>query len=629
MDARSYVHQITNGNSGKNGSIQCKIPILEIPKNEELLITFMFNEELNSIESHLLNGNSSLLKKYQINSFPTEKCKICKSELSIDNFFFLDKIDNIELFCYKCYQEKESIDGLNKNYYNNQQINQKLNLYLERNKNSSSSQYIKAMEDLIIFTYNVTSLEGFFRESNVFQKYYLYLNKYISTLSSYLEIIDEYKMENLFLFLKNFIVISSCKNDDCILTSFFNHYYENIKNFNISSIQLSILENIVGKNMKLASLFLGNAEFQFKKNKIELKPEISEDFNYLKIKLLNKKISWLRKEIKIKEIKNSIINFLRNNNYSYNYISSKKVLELKFINSILFNLFKFHHDKFDKVKETENIINTLQKELQNILRFLGDSKKDKVNGLRQKIIYEYKYFESKKESNKPGNKKSKSEEKITKKEFSLTTEEKDLLQNYLLSTSEDANTTINISKLNNNNIISSEKLQVITEFLFFIRDKTVDIIHLLNETVMQFFEFLNQCCKQKEEQNKIIEIQNEGDEYSICDNAEDEFNDIDKDDYIEELKYDFNTSFSEEYEKKSKEIFTIQKIKTKNSINLISAIKYIFSSRADNDFSNEINYLYENVVLPKRNKRLELSKIEKESNEKDYWKVFQERIEKL
>jgi len=89
------------------------------------------------------------------------------------------------------------------------------------------------------------------------------------------------------------------------------------------------------------------------------------------------------------------------------------------------------------------------------------------------------------------------------------------------------------------------------------------------------------------------------------------------------------TSFSEEYEKKSKEIFTSQKIKTKNSINLISAIKYIFSSKVDNDFSNEINYLFENDVLPKRNKRLELSMIEKESNEKDYWKVFQERIEKL
>jgi len=265
MDTGNHVHHITNGNSGKNSSIQWKIPILEIPQNEDLLIIFMFNEELNSIESHLLNGNSSLLKKYQINSFPTEKCKICKCELSIDNFFFLDNIDNFELFCYKCYQEKESIDGLNKNYSINQQINQKLNLYLEKNKNSSASQYIKAMEDLIIFTYNVTLLEGFFRESKAFQKYYFYLNKYISTLSSYLEIIDWYKMENLFLFLKNFIVISSCKNDDCILTSFFNHYYENIKNFNISSIQLSILENIVGKNMKLSSLFLGNSEFQLKK----------------------------------------------------------------------------------------------------------------------------------------------------------------------------------------------------------------------------------------------------------------------------------------------------------------------------------------------------------------------------
>ena len=201
-----------------------------------------------------------------------------------------------------------------------------------------------------------------------------------------------------------------------------------------------------------------------------MKREISEDFNYLKIKLSNKKISWIRKEIKIKEIKKSIINFLQNNNYSYNYISSKKVLELKFINSILFNLFKFHHDKFDKVKETDSIINALQKELQNILRILDDSKKDKVNRLRQKIIYEYKYFESKKKSNKPGYKKSKSEEKITKKEFSLTTEEKDLLQNYLLSTSEDDNTTITVSKLNNNSIISSEKLQVITEFLFFIRE---------------------------------------------------------------------------------------------------------------------------------------------------------------
>lgn len=629
MDTGNHVYHITNGNSGKNVSIHSKIHILEIPQNEDLLITFMFKEELNLIESNLLNENSSSFKKYQINSFPAEKCKICKCELSIDNFFFLDKIGSIELFCYNCYQEKESFDELNKNYTINQQINQRLNLYLERNKNSSASQYIKAMEDLIIFTYNVTSLEGFFRESKAFQKYYLFLNTYISTLSSYLDIIDEYKMENLFLFLKNLVFFSSCKNDDSILISFFNHYYKNIQYFNISSIQLSILKNIAEKNMKLASLFLGNAEFQIKKNNIELKREISNDFSTLMIKLSNKKISCLRKEMKIKEIKNSIIDFLRNYNYSYNYISSKKVLEIKFINSILFNLFKFHHDKFDKLKETDNIINALQKELQNILRFLGYSKEDKVNGLKQKITYEYKYYESKKKSNKSGYKKSNSAEKIIKKEFSLTNEEKDLLQNYLLSSSEDAYITITASKMNKNDIISSEKLQVIIEFLFFIRDKTVDIIHLLNETVLLFFEFLNQCCKPKKEQNTIIEIKNEGAENSDGDNSEDEYVDIDKDDHIEELKYDFNTSFSKEYEKKNKEIFTSQKIKTKNSINLTSALKYIFSNRADNDFSNEIIYLYENVVLPKRKKGLKISKNEKESNEKDYWKVFQERIEKL
>ena len=74
MDTGNHVYHITNGNSGKNGSIHSKIHILEIPQNEDLLITFMFNEELNLIESNLLNENSSSFRKYQINSFPAEKC---------------------------------------------------------------------------------------------------------------------------------------------------------------------------------------------------------------------------------------------------------------------------------------------------------------------------------------------------------------------------------------------------------------------------------------------------------------------------------------------------------------------------------------------------------------------------
>ena len=36
------------------------------------------------------------------------------------------------------------------------------------------------------------------------------------------------------------------------------------------------------------------------------------------------------------------------------------------------------------------------------------------------------------------------------------------------------------------------KIQVILEFLFFIRDKLIFTIHLLNEASSLFFEFLNQ-----------------------------------------------------------------------------------------------------------------------------------------
>ena len=597
MDVGNQAQFISNGNSGKNGLIWCKIPIFEIPPNEDILISFMFNEEINTIESHLLNRNSSLLKKYQINSYPVEKCKSCLCELYVDNFFCLDKNDSFELYCNNCCPDKEPNNGLNKNYSINQEINEKLNLYLKKNNYSSTSPYIKAMEDLIIFTYKAASLEEFFRENKVFGNYYLYLNKYITSLNSYLKIVDEFKMENLFLFLKNFIVISSCKNDDSLFISFFEHYYDNIKNFNISSFQL--------------------------------KREISDDFSSLKNKLANKKISWLRKEIKIKEIKNNIINFLRNYNYSYNYISSKKVLERKFINSILFTLFKYHHEKFDKVKETDNLINALQKELKNILRFLGDSKEDAVTGLKEKITYEYKLLESKKKSIKPVNIKSNITENNQTKKFSLTTKEKDLLQKYLLSTSEDSYTTISASK-NSSGIINYKKLQVITEFLFFIRDKTVNIIHLLNKNVLIFFEFLNQCSpnKKEEKKNDINEIKNEGDENSN-DDVDDEDVDIDNDDYIEELKNDFNTSFLEGDEKKNKDIFKSQKIQTKNEINLTSALNYIFYNSSGNDFSNEINYLYKNVVLPKRNKGIEPPKIEEEKNEENYWKIFQERIGKI
>lgn len=635
MEVENHVNSISKGNSEKNGNIKYKIPILSIPQKEDALIIFMYNEDINSIESQLLDESSPIPKKYQINNFPVEKCKTCKCELSIDNFFFLDSNNNnIELFCSNCFQDKESINGLEKkNYKENSEIINKLNSYLETNKDSSSSQYIKLMEDIIIFAYYVVSLESFFKELKAFHHYSLYLKEFISSLTSYFEIVHEFKMENLFLFIKNFVVISSSKKENELFINFFKQYRNNLKIFNISSMQLMILNNIIKNNMKDDLLYLTSVEFQFEKEKNKIRNEmnkICDEFSSLKIKIGNKKISWLRKEIKIKELKNNIIKFLQDYNYSYNYISSKKVLERKFINGILFTLFKYHHDKFDKVKENDSLINSLQKELQNIIKFLENSENKIVAALKQKILYEYKYFEGKKKSNKSV--KSKSTEKISKKDFSLTNGEKTLLKNYLISSSEDSYTTITTLKHDNPEIINPNKLQVIIEFLFFIRDKTVDIIHLLNDTVLVFFEFLNQCSarkkleKENKIENEINEIIIESDESS---NDDEEEIDINNDEYIDELKKEFNASFSKSHEKKNKEIFTSSKIQTNNEISLSSAFKYIFDGRPDNDFSNELNYLYENVILPKRKKNIEISKKEKEIKEKNYWNGLQERIERI
>lgn len=71
----------------------------------------------------------------------------------------------------------------------------------------------------------------------------------------------------------------------------------------------------------------------------------------------------------------------------------------------------------------------------------------------------------------------------------MTDEEKNLLMEYSLSNTEDSYNAIYASKLKNPKGITADKFQVIIEFLFFIRDKIIDTIHLLNETVVFFLFF--------------------------------------------------------------------------------------------------------------------------------------------
>ena len=316
--------------------------------------------------------------------------------------------------------------------------------------------------------------------------------------------------------------------------------------------------------------------------------------------------------MKIKELKDNIIEFLRNYNYSYNYISSKKVLERKFINEILYLLLKNNYNRFSLIQETDSLINSIQKELKNIKYFLDSQKNSKdttIEELRKKILNEIGFWEGKK-SNINIWKRSKSSSNINNdKILSLTNEEKDLLKKYLSSISEDSFTSIIASKDNNSNGIKAEKIQVILEFLFFIRDKTIDIIHLLNKSASLFFEFL------KPGLNGEQVTQSEQKIESFEANSNDEEDNANED--IEELQKEFNSNI-EINTSKNEEIFNKLSDSSINDINCLSALEFIFNFKSSTGYLNELKYLFENIVLPERNIKIGINNIKNDKIEINY-----------
>ena len=146
----------------------------------------------------------------------------------------------------------------------------------------------------------------------------------------------------------------------------------NINNFNVSELHLQILKNVFKISQHHTNILFQTVELKIEQKKkilIQGFNDISYDYFSLKNEINERKIIWLRKKIKIVELKQNIINFLRNYDYSFNYISSKKVLELNFINEIIFLLFKYNYNRFQLVGETTSIVNSIQKELKNVLKF--------------------------------------------------------------------------------------------------------------------------------------------------------------------------------------------------------------------------------------------------------------------
>ena len=217
-------------NSGKNGFIKHKIPIIEIPKNADIFNCFLFNEEIKSIELYFINNDSTILGKYKIGNFPLEKCKNCRNDLTIDDLYFLIKDANIELYCSNCGKENNSITKFHfpatSSPRNNKIINS-LNSFLEKNKSPLTQEYTKIMEGIIDFTNIIILLIDQFQSNKVFQSYILFYQSYIDNLALYLETINNLKMDNLYLFIKNFLVASTDKIDQQFLYGFFNFYFEN------------------------------------------------------------------------------------------------------------------------------------------------------------------------------------------------------------------------------------------------------------------------------------------------------------------------------------------------------------------------------------------------------------------
>ena len=96
----------------------------------------------------------------------------------------------------------------------------------------------------------------------------------MKSLCQCLENVTILKLENLYFFLKNFLVISKNIIDKHFLNGFIKFNMKNINNFNISNNQLSVLEKNVGEEEFNMSNFIELVKNAFKGMKKDLQLEI-------------------------------------------------------------------------------------------------------------------------------------------------------------------------------------------------------------------------------------------------------------------------------------------------------------------------------------------------------------------
>ena len=172
----------TKFHSGENGFIKYKIPIFEMPKDNDSFLYFIFNEEIKNFEIKIIKKDSTLLYNYNINDFPAEKCKKCKNILCLNNLYYIAKEKDVEMYCENCKSENDSIVEFSftqNNSLKNEELIDKLNLYLEKNKDTSKPEYNEIMLSFISFTNMIILLLEQFESNEDFHNQVILLQTYI------------------------------------------------------------------------------------------------------------------------------------------------------------------------------------------------------------------------------------------------------------------------------------------------------------------------------------------------------------------------------------------------------------------------------------------------------------------
>ena len=595
------IEKIVKRQSTKPDTPEKNVPLFKFPQNKENFYIFYSYRKKSLIISFTKEGT---FEEYDLNNIPKEKCQLCSSYINLDNCFYINNKYNVKYYCQNCIENNSTITQLK----NSKEVSDKeydiINRLIEYKNISEKtniqkySQYI----DSLISLSNILSknLEMLKIDKDLFNNQIKFIQNYFDFLLFYLDEVDKLKMKSLYLFIKNICIVSVVNyNKKWFLNNLIVFFKENF-DFNIAQIRINMLKKIIHLVFSQEITHINDCGNLFKGDRLEswycqnfLKENMVEKDNYsdiydkfylysknleLQFKINEQRKDSLNKEIKAlhQELYLDIAKYY----YSFNSVASKKVIERKIINMILFLIFKNNYDSFQRIHENNSIRNILIKELKNIKNFLNSKKEKDAEILKDKINQQISYYESQNDLNSYSSKsKSFSWRKTNNiNNIYFNNNEKQLLTDYSISNFDNESYSTIFENSEINGVVEPKKLRVIIEFLFYIKDKTIDIIHILELNSICFFSLLN--------------------EQNIKENLNYNINNI-------AFKNDNNLAYAHitdinSIEKNNKVIFDKHKINPKESIIFEYAFNFIFNTYIDFDLNSKIEYIYNNMQFPNK-----------------------------